>query len=71
MRLKRSCSCFGRIALEDEVDVAVLDFKDAFKQLLLHEFERRFLAGTVEVKGVSSCFVYSVVLFGTIAGPLL
>ena len=51
--------------------LTLLDFKDAFKQLPVHESERRFLAGTVEVNGVPNWFVYNVVLFGAIAGPLL
>ena len=51
----------------DQVDLMVLDFKSAFKQLRVHPDERRFLGGKVG----ELFFVYSVVFFGIVSGPLV
>ena len=44
----------------EECEYTVLDFKDAFKQLVVHDSERCFLCGD----GLNGYFVYNVVLFG-------
>ena len=51
--------------------VVVIDFTDAFKQLIVHPSERRFLAGKAPSQGTDGFFVYLVLLFGHIAGPLV
>ena len=53
------------------VEVAVFDFSDAFKHLVVHPSERRFLAGAAQLHGVDGFFYYRTVLFGAIAGPLV
>ena len=52
---------------EDQtVDLAVLDFADAFKQLPVHPSEQRFISGRVSIDGVDGWFL--VILFGAMAG---
>ena len=55
----------------EAVEVAVVDFKDAFKHLRVHPSERRFLAGASRLDGIMGYFYYCTVLFGAIAGPLV
>ena len=52
-------------------EVFVLDFKDAFKQLVVHPDERRFLAGRARLDGQDGHFYYRSVLFGVVSGPLV
>ena len=54
-----------------DVEAAVCDFEDAFKQMFVNLDEQRFLAGKAIRNGRSGYFVYLSVLFGHIAGPLL
>ena len=51
----------------DDVDLLVVDFKDAFKQLRVKEDEQRFISGQVE----GGWFAYNRLLFGIVSGPLL
>ena len=51
----------------EEVEIMVLDFKDAFKQLRVAEEERHYLAGECPVKGF---FAYHRIMFGIASGPL-
>ena len=53
------------------VDLAVLDFADAFKQLPVHLSEQRFLSGKMSRGGAEGWSHYRTVLFGAIADPLL
>ena len=60
-------------AIENEEDVwiMVLDFKDAFKHLIVCEEERKYMAGQAELNGEWGYFSYLVLLFGAMGGPLL
>ena len=58
-------------ATQGGVEVAVVDFRDAFKQLGMDVEEQRYLAGTATLRGQKGYFVYTCVLFGAIAGPLV
>ena len=49
----------------------VIDFPDAFKHLRICPNEKRFLAGTATLDNMQGYFVYDVLLFGAVAGPLL
>ena len=49
----------------------IVDFTDAFKHLVINPAERRFLAGQCKLDGEGGFFVYLVLLFGAIPGPLL
>ena len=51
----------------EDLEIMVLDFKDAFKQLQVSEQERHYLAGECPVKG---CFSYKRIMFGVASGPL-
>ena len=51
----------------EDVELMVLDFKDALRQLRVAEQERHCLAGECPVKG---CFAYSRIMFGIASGPL-
>ena len=51
----------------EDLEIMVLDFKDAFKQLRVSEKERHYLAGECPVKG---CFSYKRIMFGIASGPL-
>ena len=51
----------------DDVEMLVLDFTDAFEQLIVAPNERRFLSG----KALNGWFMYITVLFGVLSGPLL
>ena len=51
----------------EDVEIMVLDFKDAFKQLRVAEQERHYLAGECPVKGFFAC---SRIRFGIASGPL-
>ena len=50
---------------DEEVELLVLEFKDAFKHLHAHPDERPFLSGT----GLDGWLVYLTVLFGVVSGP--
>ncbi len=52
---------------DEDWETLVLDYADAFKQLVVDEAERRHLGG----RALSGYFVYNVVLFGVRSGPLL
>ena len=54
----------------EDVELLVLDFKDAFRHLLIDAEEQRFLAGQSTVDGVGGYFVFVRLLFGAISGPL-
>ena len=58
---------FGHTQRGDEVSFMSLDFKDAFKQLVVSDEEKRFLSGKVGRRW----FVYHRLLFGVASGPLL
>ena len=57
----------SQAAPEEQVELLVLDFKDAFKHLHVHPDERPYLSGT----GLHGWFVYLTVLFGIVSGPLV
>ena len=62
----------GRYAVNgDETEMLIVDFTDAFKHLVINLAERSFLAGQCKLDGEDGFFVYLVLLFGAIAGPLL
>ena len=51
----------------ESIELVVLDFADAFKQLHVSPLEQPYLAG----KAWNGVFVYLVVLFGIVSGPLV
>ena len=51
----------------EDLEIMVLDFKDAFKQLRVSEKERHYLAGECPIKGF---FSYKRIMFGIASGPL-
>jgi hypothetical protein len=51
----------------NEVECAVLDFKDAFKQLQINPSEPRYLSGCFS----GGWFLYLRILFGIVCGPLV
>ena len=55
----------------EETEMLIVGFTDAFKHLVINQAERRFLAGQCKLDGEEGFFVYLVLLFGAIAGPLL
>ena len=55
---------------QEDVELLVLDFKDAFRHLLIALEEQRFLAGQSTVNGEKGYFVFVRLLFGAISGPL-
>ena len=58
-------------AANEEVEAAVLDYKNAFKHVPIHPSERRFFAGQAEINGQSGFFVYCVLMFDAVTGLLL
>ena len=55
----------------EEVDVIVVDFADAFKQLVINEEERRFLLCQAQIDDEDGFFVISFSLLWAIAGSLV
>ena len=51
--------------------LAVTDFGDAFKHLIAHPAERRYMCGVAGKRGKEKPFAYRAVLYGHIAGPLV
>ena len=56
---------------DEDVELLVIDFSDAFKHLIVAPDEQRFLAGQAKMEGVDGYFVYEALLFGAVPGPLL
>ena len=54
-----------------DLDVLILDFSDAFKNLIVDPCERRFLSGLFQENGINTFFTYKVLSFGVVGGPLL
>ena len=73
-RLIDAVESIVKVATADQarqgVDLAVLDFADAFKQLPVHLSEQRFLSDNMSRGGAEGWFHYRTVLFGASAGPL-
>ena len=56
-----------QLKADEDWEVLILDFQDAFKHLVVDEAERGKLGG----RALVGCFVAKVLLFGAKAGPLL